>query len=60
MRSGNLAVDRAEARTLSRNLTVHFQRATYLVEPGPDTSPLGGKRVLAYEWEDGRGDRAVC
>ena len=43
-----------EERTLSRNLTVHFKRVTYLVEPGPDTSALGGKRVRVYEWEDGR------
>jgi hypothetical protein len=43
-----------EERTLSRNLTVHFKRVTYLVEPGPDTSHLGGKRVRVYEWEDGR------
>jgi hypothetical protein len=40
-----------EERTLSRNLTVHFKRVTYLVEPGPDTLPLGGKRVRIYEWE---------
>jgi hypothetical protein len=32
----------------------YFKRVTYLVEPGPDTSPLGGKRVRVYEWEDGR------
>jgi hypothetical protein len=43
-----------EERTLSRNLTVHFKRVTYLVEPGPDTVPLGGKRVRVHEWEDGR------
>jgi len=43
-----------EERTLSRSLTVHFKRVTYLVEPGPDTSPLGGNRVRVYEWEDGR------
>jgi len=43
-----------EERTLSRSLTVHFKRVTYLVEPGPDTSPLGGKRVCVHEWEDGR------
>jgi hypothetical protein len=43
-----------EDRTLSRNLTVHFKRVTYLVEPGPDTLPLGGKRMRVYEWEDGR------
>jgi hypothetical protein len=35
-------------------MTVHFKRMTYLVEPGPDTSALGGKRVRVYEWEDGR------
>jgi hypothetical protein len=43
-----------EERTLSRNLTVHFKRVTYLVEPSPDILPLGGKRVRVYEWEDGR------
>ena len=39
---------------MSRNLTVHFKRVTYLVEPGPETLPLGGKRVQVREWEDGR------
>jgi len=39
---------------MSRNLTVHFKRVTYLVEPGPETLPLGGKRVIVREWEDGR------
>ena len=43
-----------EDRTLSRNLTVHFKSVTYLVEPGPSTLPLGGKRVRVHEWEDGR------
>jgi hypothetical protein len=43
-----------EERTRSRNLTVHFKRVTYLVEPGPETLPLGGKRVIVREWEDGR------
>jgi hypothetical protein len=43
-----------EERTMSRNLTVHFKRVTYLVEPGPETLPLGGKRVRVREWEDGR------
>jgi hypothetical protein len=43
-----------EERKLSRNLTVHFKRTTYLVEPGPTTSPLGGKSVRVNEWEDGR------
>lgn len=39
---------------MSRNLTVHFKRVTYLVEPGPQTLPLRGKRVQVREWEDGR------
>jgi hypothetical protein len=43
-----------EGRTLSHNLTVHFKRRTYLVEPGPTTSHLGGKRVRVHEWKDGR------
>lgn len=43
-----------EERTMSRNLTVHFKRVTYLIEPGPETLPLGGKRVQVREWEDGR------
>lgn len=33
---------------------MHFKRTTYLVEPGPDTSPLGGKSVRVHEWDDGR------
>jgi hypothetical protein len=28
-----------EDRTMSRNLTVHFKRVTYLIEPGPETLP---------------------
>ncbi len=43
-----------EERTMSRNLVVHFKRVTYLVEPGPETLPFGGKRVRIFEWEDGR------
>ena len=43
-----------EERTLSRQLTVHFKCVTYLVEPGPTTSSLGGKRVRVHEWENGR------
>jgi hypothetical protein len=41
---------------MSRNLVVHFKRATYLVEPGPETLPLAGKRVRLFEQEDGRVD----
>jgi hypothetical protein len=43
-----------EERTMSRNLTVHFKRVTYLVEPGPTTLSFGGKRVRVHEWDDGR------
>ena len=42
-----------EERKLTRNLTLHFKRVTYLVEPGPDTLPLAGRRVQIYEAEDG-------
>jgi len=42
-----------EERILSRNLTVHFKRVTYLVQPGPQTVPLGGKPVRVHQWEDG-------
>jgi hypothetical protein len=31
-----------EERKLSRNLTILFKRATYLIEPSPDTLPLAG------------------
>jgi hypothetical protein len=41
-------------RTLSRNLVVHHDRVTYLVQPGPDTLPLGGQKVRVFQWEDGR------
>src|SRR4051812_29259129 len=37
-----------EERTMSRNLVVHFKRATYLVQPGPETLPLAGKRVRVF------------
>jgi hypothetical protein len=43
-----------EERVLSRNLTVHFKKTTYLVEPGPNTLPFAGKSVRVHEWEDGR------
>ena len=42
-----------EERKLTRNLTVHYKRVTYLIEPGPDTLPLAGKRVQIFESEDG-------
>jgi hypothetical protein len=43
-----------EERALTRNLVVNFKRVTYLVEPNPDTIPLGGKRVQLRQWDDGR------
>jgi hypothetical protein len=51
-------------RTLSRNLVVHHERVTYLLEPGPETLPLGGQKVRVFQWEDGRvelrhGDRSL-
>jgi hypothetical protein len=43
-----------EERKLSGNLAVHYKGTTYLVEPGPATTPLAGKRVRVHEWADGR------
>ena len=42
-----------EERRLTKNLTVHYKRVTYLVQPGPDTLPLAGKRVQILESENG-------
>ena len=36
-------------RTLSRSLVLHFNRATYLVRPGPETQPLGGQKVRVFQ-----------
>jgi hypothetical protein len=41
---------------LSGNLTVHFKRATYLIQPGPETTAFAGKRVRVHEWADGRAE----
>jgi hypothetical protein len=43
-----------EERKLSRNLTFHYKRVIYLVEPGPETLPLKGERCRVHEHEDGR------
>ncbi len=43
-----------EERKLSKNLTLHYKRLTYLVEPGPETLPLAGSRCRVHEHEDGR------
>jgi transposase len=55
-----------EERKLSKNLTLHYKRVTYLVAPGPETLPLVGNRCRVYEHEDGRievrheGQRLPC
>lgn len=43
-----------EERKLSKNLTLNYKRVVYLVEPGPETLPLAGRRCRIYEHEDGR------
>ncbi len=43
-----------EERKLSRNLTLHYKRVIYLVEPGPETLRLAGKCCRVHEYEDGR------
>ena len=43
-----------EERKLSKNLTLHYKRETYLVEPGPETILLAGERCRVHEHEDGR------
>ena len=43
-----------EERKLSKNLTLHDKRVTYLVEPGPETLLLAGERCRVHEHEDGR------
>jgi transposase len=53
-----------EERKLSRNLTFHYKRVMYLVEPGPETLPLAGERCRVHEHEDGHievrhGDKAL-
>jgi hypothetical protein len=43
-----------ENRKLSRNLTLHYKRVAYLVEPGAETLPLAGEPCRVHEAEDGR------
>lgn len=42
-----------EDRKLSKNLTFHYKRVMYLVEPGPETLPLAGERCRISEYADG-------
>jgi len=40
-------------RKLAQNLTFNYKRVMYLVESGPETLPLAGKRCRVHEYEDG-------
>jgi transposase len=42
-----------EHRKLTRNLTLHYKRVLYLVEPGPDTLRLAGETCRVHEAADG-------
>ncbi len=43
-----------EERKISQELTIHFRRGLYLLEPGPDTIELRGQRSRVHEFLDGR------
>jgi len=43
-----------EERKVSKELTVHFRRGLYLLEPGPGTLELRGRRCHVHELLDGR------
>jgi hypothetical protein len=43
-----------EDRKISKELTVHFQGGRYLIEPGPETLELRGRRCRVHEYFDGR------
>ena len=43
-----------EDRKISKELTVHYQRGRYLIEPGPNTLELRGRRCRVHEYFDGR------
>ena len=55
-----------EDRKLTRNLTLHYKRVIYLVEPAPETLRLAGEICRVHEFEDGRievfhaGERLPC
>jgi hypothetical protein len=42
-----------EDRKLTRNLTLHYKRVLYLVEPGPETLRLAGEICRVHEVADG-------
>lgn len=43
-----------EDRNLSRNLTLHYKRVIYLIEPNSETLGLAGERCCVHEYADGR------
>ena len=43
-----------EDRKISKELTLHFRRGVYLIEPGPETFELRGQRCRIHEYADGR------
>ena len=49
-----LILSHREQRKVSKELTVYFRRAVYLLEPGPGTLELRGKRCYVHEFLDGR------
>jgi hypothetical protein len=49
-----LILSHREERKVSKELTVHFRRGLYLLEPGPGTLELRGKRCHVHEFLDGR------
>ena len=42
-----------EDRKISKELTLHFRRGVYLIEPGPETLELRGQRCRVHEYADG-------
>lgn len=49
-----LILSHQEERKISQELTLHFRRGLYLLEPGPDTLALRGQRCRVHEFLDGR------
>lgn len=43
-----------EQRTVTRALTLHYNKALFILEPSDVTRPLAGKRVDVCEYPDGR------
>jgi hypothetical protein len=42
-----------EDRKVSKNLTLHYKRDLYLIEPAPGAQRLRGKRCRVHEYADG-------